>query len=205
MSEEVYELLAFSGISDETMSKIVALMDETIVKDQLGTKKIDSLIQLGFPREKAHDIITTFFNFYAGLEFPDQVNAIIDNSSLIQKEKDLLKKSYETIKKRADKNYLDILRETKEIREFGHPHLHTLDMQTEFRPIIKNGKIVKMIPSIIVSGSAYDHSQEQGSAINFQVTPEVLESILQELNEGLEKVKKEISALKNQLGDNIVD
>lgn len=204
MSSDPSELHVFSILNPEKISKIINLLDENIVEDQFRSPKLQDLKKLGFTIGQARDILECFFNFYISSDKHDEMITIIDNSSLTSDAKSLAKNAYEEIIKRADKTKIDILEKTADVETFGHPHLHAFKVMSEFRSIVKNGKIERIVNSIVVEGNVQSSDHQVKTPINFQMDLSVFEKFVKSLNEDLENIRNEITILKEQLGDNIV-
>lgn len=204
MSQQPKELEIFSILNKEKISKIIDLLDESIVEEQFDSPKLQDLEKLGFTNKQAEDILECFFNFYTNIEHYDLVMSVIDSSNLTSDTKSLTKNAYEEIRKRADKTKVKIFEEVTELEIFGHKHLHNLKVTSEFRPIVKNGKLERIVSSIVWEGSAQSKDHKTKTLINFQMNLSTFEELVKELNVDLENIKTQITTLKKQLGDNIV-
>ena len=204
MSKSPKELEIFSVLNKEKISKIIGFLDESIIKEQLSDPQLQNLEKLGFTNKQARDILDCFFNFYAGIEHYDSILSLIDSSNLTSDAKNLAKNAYEEIRQHADKTKISMFKEIEQLEQFGHPHLHYLEVHTEFRPIIKNGKIERFAASVVFDGSAQNTDHDIKTPINFQMSMNRFKEFVKDLSNELEDAESKIASLKKQLGDNIV-
>ena len=204
MSEKLPALQVFSILDREKISKIMSVLDESIVTDQFHSPKLKNLERLGFTRKQSRNILECFFNLYRGLPHPDETKEFVNSLDIKDDVKQLIIESFEAMMERTDKTKVDIAITCEKLENFGHDHLHDFEVSSEFRPITKNNKLEKMVMSIIIEGSIQDAKHTKVTPINFQVDLESFESIIQELNKQLKQIKTEIKILKEKLGDDVV-
>lgn len=205
MIEQPQELQVFSILDKEKISKIMDILDESIVRDQFKSPKIKKLEELGFTNQQSRDILECFFNFYHGLVYPDLMMELINNIDFKDDVKKLVIETFEVIRKKGDKTKVIMADKAEQLEDFGHDHLHGFKAISEFRPIIENGELRKLITSIIVEGNVQNANHTKTTSINFQTNLENFEMLVQDLNEELKRVKTEVAALKEKLGEDIVD
>ncbi len=199
------ELIAFTGITNEKMAKLLPIINERIADNSLHEVFIKNIMELGYQRNDAENIVACFYNFYNGLDEREGIEAIIEYSELGRIEKNIIKEAFHNILKSADRKKIDIIKEGQALADYGHPHLHTFGAKPEFRLLTRDGKIVKIVPSIVITGHVHNPVIEQeNSVINFQVSIESLEDMINDLNIALKNTKTQISELKKQLGEEIV-
>ena len=90
------------------------------------------------------------------------------------------------------------------LQVFGFPHTHGSTAVTEFRPISESGKIVKFIPSLVISIKTHDSDSDHGDVINFQLDLKRAEELVNTLNKGTESLKSEIQEIRKKFGDKII-
>lgn len=204
VSGDTVDLRSFIGITPDKLSKIMELMDETIVVDQLRSPKIQKLIAMGYTENQAEDIVTTFFNFMRHIG-DTRIITIIENSKLNETEKKLMKNAFEDMSKKIDKNKIDELEKQEEIEEYGHLHLHTLNAKLECRPMFTNDKKLKLIGSVVIEGEIQDSGHENPPIpINFQLKVSSFEELVGELTKELSMIKTQIKELKEKMGEDNV-
>jgi hypothetical protein len=199
------ELIAFSGLSEDKIKQISSLLDERVIDPTFSKMFINKIIQLiGCSEHIAEHIRICFYNFYNNVDSPKFIDDIIENSELNANEKNIIKETWATIQKNVDRKKIEMLETAIQLADYGHPHLHLFGAIPEFRPLLQDGKIIRMIPSVVVTGHVHGQNTEENEVINFQVTPEVLEDLIKDLENVLKDTKIQISELKKQLGDNII-
>lgn len=196
-------LSIFSVLTKDTISKIMNLLDENLVKDQRLTPKSDEIKKLGFTDAQLDDILECFFNFYVNIDNSDTIVGLINSSNIPENAKHLAKETFDEIKKRADKDKISTLENVTTLEDFGHPHLRNLTVVTEFRPLSKDGKIIKIVPSLVLAGETHTY-REKSHELNFQMNIKAAEMLIKALTEEVQTLKNEIAIFKKQFGENIV-
>ena len=199
------ELQVFSILDREKLFKIMKIFDESIVNDQFRSPKINNLKELGFTHKQSRDIIGCFFNFYLGLQHPDEIRGVINQVNIKEDTKQLIMEAFEAVIEKGDKKMVEIAEKSDILGKFGHEHLYHFQAVPEFRPILVNNKLQKMIMSIIIEGYAHNADHTKVTPINFQTDLMGLENLIQELNKQLEYIRTGAKILKEKLGDDVVN
>lgn len=194
----------FSVLDKEKLSMIVGVMDENIIKDASRGPVIDSLEGMGFTQAQSHDIFECFFNFYLGLQYPNKLREQINNANVKEDTKQLIMETFEQILKKGNKDKVTLAEKTEILSLFGHEHLHKFGVISEFRPIIDNHKLKKVVVSVVVAGLAHKSDRSPSTEINFQMKLGEFENFVQMLNKRLEHIKMEVKALESRLGGDVV-
>lgn len=206
MSDPQSALSIFNKLSKEKITELSEFFDESIVSKMPDEDKVREIIGNEYSDYDLQVVITSFFNFFNSKLYPDQMFEIIDSSNVEKEKKDFLK---ETIKKIHDKIDPEKIKEDSQydfLQDFGHPHLHKIGIIPEFRPILKDGQIIKFVSSIVVSGTVHNpYEKDEEASINFQTDVKGAESLVKNLTHMIEETKTQISEIRKKFGDNIID
>jgi len=198
------QLLVFEKIENSKINQMFNLVDESIIVTQIKKEKILKIIGEGFSNLEIYYINNALFNF-VNIKTEEIILKIIENSELSNDKKNILKENFQAIKKSLSQDKISLLKSMSFLEDFGHPHVHTMGVYTEFRPLSKNGKIVKIIPSLIIKGSVHNPDNDKNILINFQMTLKEFEKIITEFQNDASVMKKEIAEFKEKFGDDIID
>ena len=204
MSQYSHELEIFSILDKEKITKIIDLLDESIVKDQFRTPQLQNLEKLGFTEKQSRDIIQCFFNFYSALPYPDEMNSFIDHLDFDNNVKNLVKDTFETIKKNGDKSKVTVANRLNKLQHFGHDHLHGIEAISEFRPVMVDKKLQNITTAIVVEINLQNTDHTKKTHFTFQTDLEGFEHMMQELNKQLIQIKTERQIMKEKIGDDTV-
>ena len=204
MIEQTEELKVFSILDRKKISKIMDVLDESIVKDQFSSTKIKDLEELGFKHKQSRDILECFVNFYLGSQYHDEMKEIISQADVKEDMKQLIMETFEAVVEKADKTKIEIANKSESLAKFGHEHLYHFVVISEFRPLVANDTLQKMVMSIIIEGHAHNVDHTKATTINFQTDLTGFENLIQELNEQLKRIKMEVKILEEKLGDDVV-
>ena len=204
MSEPINEWQVFSIIEKNKIVKIIDMLDETVVKDQFRSTKIKNLEEMGFTHNQARNIIACFINFYLGLLYPDAIKKIISEIDVKEDVKRVIMETFDTVLENGDKVKVAITDKSERLGKFGHKHLYHFEAISEFRPIVANNTLQKLIVSIIIEGYSHDAAHSKATSINFQTDLAGFENLIEELNSQLKRIKTEISILQDKIGDDVV-
>ena len=204
MSKPYSELQVFSTLDREKISKIIDVLDESIVRDQFNSSKIKDLEKLGLAHEQSRDVLKCFFNFYRGFQHPDKLKKFFNNLDIEDDMKQRIIETFEELREKADKTKVAVAVTSEKSGRFGHDHLHVLEVTSEFRPIASDDKLQKMIMMIIVEGYTQNTAHTKETPINFQIDLKSFEHLVQELNEHLKQINMEVKILQEKLGEDIV-
>ena len=204
MEEQLHELQVFSILDREKISKILNVLDESIVEDPFGSPKRKSIRELGFTDRQSYDILECFFNFYRGLQYPDKIKQFIVHLDVNKDVKQLMTETFEKVIKKGNSTKVIISNKSAILKNFGHNHLHHFNVTPEFRPVVVDGKLEKMVVAIVIDGEAQRAAHTEASPINFQMDLKHFEDLVGDLNKQLEQIKIEVKILKEKLGDNVV-
>lgn len=194
----------FSILDKKKLSMIMDVIDESIVKDPFQDHVISSLQEMGFAPVQSRSIAECFFNFYLAIQYPDKLKEQIDKVDIDEDAKRLIVETFEQILKKGDKDTVTMAEKAGALALFGHKHLHEFGIISEFRPIIDNHKLQKMVVSVVVTGLAHESSRAPSTPINFQMKLSEFEDFVRLLNERLEQIKMEVETLEEKLGGDVV-
>ena len=194
----------FSILDKKKLSMIMDIIDEGIIKDPFHDSVMDNLEEMGFTQEQSRNIAECFYNFYLALQYPDKLKEQINKADVKEDTKQLIMETFEYILKKGDKDVVLITEKAEAVALFGHNHLHKFGVMSEFRPIVDNHKLQKMVVSVVVTGLAHESDRSPSTPINFQMKLNEFESFVRMLNERLEQIKMEVKTLEEKLGGDIV-
>ena len=180
------------------------IIDEDVIKHPFLVSRIRKLQELGFTQKQSRDIIGCFVNFYYGIQYPNDIKELISRADVNKDAKDLIHEIFELVIKKGDIAKVMLADKCENLSKFGHEHLYHFQAVSEFRPIIQNNKLQKVVMSIVLEGYAHDANHTKTTSINFQTDLEGLENLIDELNSQLKRIKTEVSALNEKLGMDIV-
>ena len=189
----------------ETLFKIADLVDENIITqgDITGIKDV-----LGDTNVSAGTIVTVFHNIVTRKDHPKTFMGFVDSTSnLTDKEKDTLREIMKKVHSKVDAGKITTNISANYLKVFGHVHMHrsaaAFSIATEFRPISKDGKIIRMVPSLVMDMPLYD-PREGDKSVNFQMDLEDAEWFANLLNDNIEALKIEIQEMREKFGSEII-
>lgn len=200
------QLMIFEKIDDEKIRQLFDLVDETIVNKPLSMEKMVNILDLDLDESERKLINNTLFNFSINPGSSNSIVKIIEKSKLTSDKKQILKESLKSIQDKLPEDKLSFESTKSFLEDVGHPHLHTIGVTTEFRPISKDGKITKILPSLIVTGAMHNQSHiGSEQLLNFQIDIETFEKMLKDFQFSLETIKEEVKDFKLKFGEDIID
>lgn len=200
----IESMKVFSILDKKKISMLMDVIDESIVKNPSHDRVLGSIRDVGFTQAQAYDIAECFFNFYSALRHPDKLKEQINNTDVKADIKQLIVETFEQILEGGDKDMVAMIEEAEGLAMFGHNHLHEFGVASEFRPIIDNRKLQKMVVSVVVTGRVYESSDSPPTLINFQMRLGEFENFVHMLDKQLGRIKMEVKTLEEKLGEDIV-
>lgn len=194
----------FSVLDKKKLSMIMDVIDESIIKDPFRDQVISKLREMNFTQAQSHNIAECFFNFYLAIQYPDKLKEQINKANVKEDTKQLIMETFEQILKKGDKDVVTITEKAEVLALFGHKHLHKFGVISEFRPIVDNHKLQKVVVSVVVTGLAHESSSSPSTPINFQMKLGEFENFVRMLNERLGQIKMEVETLEQKLGGDVV-
>ena len=201
--EQFQGIQVFSILNKEKISQILNILNENIIKDPYY--KIDELANLGFTKEQSLSILEAFYNFYDALKYPNRMEELISQLDIDDDIRQLIMETFEKIKEQGDKSKVIVTEKSEDLRIFGHDHLHRFEAIAEFRPLMDDNKLQKIVVTIIVDGETQNHPHNEPKRINFQTNFKQFQMIVEDLNKQLGNITMQISTLKEKLGNDIID
>lgn len=200
----IESMKVFSILDERKISMLMDVIDESIVKNPSHDRVLESIRDVGFTQVQANDIAECFFNFYSALRHPDKLKEQISNTDMKAEVKQLITETFEQILEEGDKDMVAMMEEAEGLAMFGHNHLHEFSAVSEFRPIIDNHKLQKMVVSVVVAGRVYESNSSPPTLINFQMRLGEFENLVHMLDKRLDHIKMEVRTLEEKLGEDIV-
>lgn len=84
---------------------------------------------------------------------------------------------------------------------YGHPHIHSLNIFTEFRPVSGENGIAHLVPYLVVDGTVHDPSDDADRQIKIQLNPSSAERLARDITSGLEVLTAQIAEMRERFGD----
>ena len=189
----------------ETIFKIADLVDENIITegDIAGIKDVigDTNVSIGAIVRVFHNIATRKDNPRTFMEF-------VNTTNLTDKEKDALIDGMKKVHNKLDADKITINMDTHRLEVFGHMHMDrssaTFPIATEFRPLSKNDKIIKMVPSLVMDIPIHDPREKNGKSVNFHMDLEDAEWLADLLNRSIKDLKAEIQQIREKFGSDVI-
>lgn len=205
MSKKADALYVFTDLNKKTVSKIINALDESIIEDQHRSPKLETLKNMGLTTSQSQDIMECFANFYIGLKHPDKIKKLINSKTNINEDtKQLINETFNKIIKKGNKTKIAIASKAVVLDDFGHEHLGRLGVEAEFRPVVIDGKLSKMVLAVVVEGYTHDDKHNRATTINFQISLAGFEELVNNLNMELQQIKSTAKMLQTKIGENIV-
>lgn len=192
-------------IPSETIFKIADLVDEDIITKG-GIGGIEDI--LGENNVSIGAIVRVFHNIVTCKDHPEIFMKFVDSTSdLLDKEKDTLKEVVRKIHNKVDADKITTNINVNQLEMFGHRHVQknesTFFIASEFRPILKDGKIVKMLPLLVMDLPVYD-PRGNSKPVNFQMNLEDAEWLADLLNDNIKSLKIEIHQMREKFGSEVI-
>jgi len=198
------QLMVFNKIENAKINEIFNLADENIIKTRIKKEKIHEIIGDKFDATELYYINNVLFNFVSN-EKEKKLFTIIESSQLPDDKKNILKDNLQKIRKRTSKDKINRFEAESQIKELGHPHIHSIGAFTEFRPISNNGKIISIVPAMIIKGIIYNPDTEENLPINFQMSLKQFEKMIENFQKDASGFKEEIAEFREKFGSDIID
>lgn len=90
------------------------------------------------------------------------------------------------------------------IKCLGHPHVSRLEVYTEFRPLSTDGAIKRLVPHLVVDGTARAGGGAAGQHIRFQIDRATARHLVKSLQTGIDSLDDEIKDMRSKFGDDAV-
>ena len=90
------------------------------------------------------------------------------------------------------------------IKYLGHPHIARLEVYTEFRPLSTDGAIKRVIPHLVVDGTAHASGGATNQQIRFQMDGATARHFMKSLQTGIDSLEDEIKDMRSKFGDDAV-
>lgn len=90
------------------------------------------------------------------------------------------------------------------IKYLGHPHIARLEVYTEFRPLSTDGAIKRVIPHLVVDGTAHADGGAASQQIRFQMDSATARHFMKSLQAGIDSLEDEIKDMRSKFGDDAV-
>ena len=194
----------FAILNKQQIAKITNIVDESVISESSASYKLDKLKKMGFTESQALNIMECFFNFYLGLQHPNQIKNHIDHQhDLSNDAKQLALDAFEHVLAKSDKQKIQLNLEYDAVRNFGHAHLSTFKVIPDFRPIVINGQLKKMAVAIVIHGHVNDDQHQKFMQFNFQTDIDGFKKLIREFNDQLQKTEMTIKELSEKLGGDI--
>ena len=197
-------LEVFAILDKQKIGKIMTVLDESIIIESLEGSRLTKLKNMGFTGKQAAAIMECFWNFYYGLRHPDKIKTIIEQQGLNDDTRKLILDTFYQVLKRGDKEKIRLNMKSETARQFGHAHLVQLEIMPEFRPIIIDGKLEKIIVSIVINGHTHDDQYHKIIPINFQIDIDKLKKLIHKFDNQIQEIETTIKALSTKLGRDVV-
>ena len=84
---------------------------------------------------------------------------------------------------------------------YGHPHIHSLNIFTESRPVSGENGIAHLVPYLVVDGTVHDPSDDADRQIKVQMNPSSAEMLARDTASGLEVLTAQIAEMRERFGD----
>lgn len=206
MSSKTYRgIKVFAELTKEDISQISNMLDENIIRNPFDSRKIQELKNLGYTQGQSRSILEAFFNFYDALKRPEQMREFISKLDVNKDTKQLINETFEMILKKGDKSKVILVEKIENLKQFGHDHLHRLDAVVEFRPLVDDDKLQKIVLSIIIDGEIQNNAHSNPKIINFQTDFVTFQTVVNDLNKQLDAITTKIKILKEKFGDDAID
>lgn len=207
MASPEKQLEVFGKIENEKIEQMFEMVDESIINNSIKKEKLVEIINRDLTNLEVKNINNTFYNFTLSRKYSDRIIELIEDSKITLEKQNILKKCFTTLLDRLSEKVITDNKNISYLKDFGHPHIHALDTVTEFRPLSdEDGKIIKLIPSIVFSGSTHnpDHTTDE-SPLNFQMNLKSVEELIKNLQETVKGLNNEIESFKEKFGDDIIE
>ena len=90
------------------------------------------------------------------------------------------------------------------IKCLGHPYIARLQVYAEFRPLSTDGAIKRLVPHLIVDGTAHADGGAASQQIRFQLDRATARHLVKNLQMGIDSLDDEIKDMRSKFGDDAV-
>ncbi len=144
------------------------------------------------------------FNFTIS-DQPYEMTKTIDRSDIDKDKQDVLKQCLSSLKSRLSKEILETEYNIMHLHDFGHSHIRHLQIASEFRPISNDdGRIIKIIPSLVFSGHLHNLGSEDIRPLNFHLDLQHAKRLMTDIQNSITNVEKEIRTFREKFGDDAI-
>ena len=145
----------FNMLSGDKIEALGDLFSEDAITNPVGKSNIKKIVGDGFPDDDILYLERTFLDFVTNRSRPAEISRWANAAGLDDGKKTLLLKVVQGIRDKTEQKKIDLNLHANMLQFFGHPHLHSAIITTEFRPITHFGKIIKIVPSLVVCATIH--------------------------------------------------
>lgn len=197
-------LTVFEKMDGGKIKQIFEAVDESIVRRPLKKQTLDEITGGDLTGEDIRDINRTCINF-AMTERLDRMVRQIDGAKIDKDKQAVLKDCLNSLNDRLSEEAIKTERGVMFLSDFGHPHISRLGIVSEFRSISNDeGKIIKIIPSVVFSGTLHNHGHKNEMPLNFQLGLEESKKLVNDMQDSITRIEKEVRALGEKFGDDVI-
>ena len=204
MSNATADLAVVAGLDKDTIFKICAAFDRVLMFGPRRADTLKSIAGLRLDDESAASVLAVLYNFAISKHDPDGMLKRIDSCDLDPDKKDMLKNMLREIHGKTDHGFGTC--QASRMADLGHPHVLSMAIGSNFRPVFTGNKITKIVPSIVITGLAR-RAGPTGGVIPFslQMGIDGAEDLVKNLQQWLQNSKDQMSIMRAKFGKDVID
>ena len=198
------DLAVFNKLDTEKIKQIFDMVDESIVRKPLKKQVLDEITHSSLSNTDVLTIHRICLNF-AVSDHLDELAKDIANSNIDKDKQDVLKQCLLSLNNRLSKEILETEYRIASLHDFGHSHIGNLQIASEFRPISNDdGKIIKIIPSLVFSGSLHNPESKDRTSLNFHLDLQQAKMLVTDMQDMVARMEREVHTFREKFGDDSV-
>lgn len=195
---------AFSRLSREQAEALAEMVDERVILRSLDFGRVRSVTGPGFSDDDISGIARLYFDLMlarlgdvSGTDLADRTDLDADKRTVLAVIADKILDKVDSSKIRENLTLATLLHE-------GHPHVQHLSVYTEFRPFSLNGKIVRVVPHLVVNGIVHESARIDSQPVKFQLDLASARRLVDDLKAGIDALQDEIKDMRDKFGGEVV-
>ena len=194
---------AFERLTREQAERLADLLDESAAYRLPSMDALREAAGPGFADDELYGLTMLYAKFMD--KPPDTTwREAADRTSLSADKRQLYADIAEKVGAKADTAKLEEYSKLRTAIACGHPHIHSINIFTEFRPISGKGGIVHLVPYLVVDGTVHDASEGADRQLKLQLNPGTAKRLVRDIAGGMDVLDAQIAEMRRKFGDDAV-
>ena len=194
---------AFEKLTREQAERLADLLDESIVCNLPSMDALRKATGPGFTDDELYGLTMLYAKFMHKIPNTTWQEAA-DRTALSADKRQIYADIAERVSAKADTAKLVEYSKLRTAIACGHPHIHSINIFTEFRPISSKDGITHLVPYLVVDGTVHDPSEDADRQLKLQLNPGTAKKLLKDIADGMDVLETQITEMRKKFGDDAV-